>query len=76
MSNTFNSSINDATYLINIEKSVISSMIFNYDELENIFETVKYFMFYSPLHQEIVKVIENTATFWSELKYCSGPLDL
>lgn len=59
MSNTFNSSINDATYLINIEKSVISSMIFNYDELENIFETVKYFMFYSPMHQEIVKVIEN-----------------
>ena len=32
MSNTFNSSINDATYLINLEKSVISSMIVNYDD--------------------------------------------
>lgn len=62
---SFNSSINDQSYLMNIERSVISSMIFNYDELEDIFETVKYFMFYTPIHQEIVKVIETL--FHSEL---------
>ena len=58
-SNTaFNSSINDSAYLINIERTIISSMLFNYDEIESIFENIKYFMFYSPIHQEIVKVIE------------------
>ena len=56
--NSLNSSINDLNYLVNIERSVISSMIFNYDELEDIFETIKPFMFYVPIHQEIVKVIE------------------
>lgn len=61
----FNSSINDTTYLINVEKSVISSILFNYDEAEEIFENIKYFMFYSPIHQEIVKVMENL--FNSEL---------
>lgn len=54
----FNSSINDISYLVNIEKAVISSMLFNYEEVEEIFENIKYFMFYSPIHQEIVKVIE------------------
>jgi len=61
----FNSSINDTTYLINVEKSVISSILFNYDEAGEIFENIKYFMFYSPIHQEIVKVMENL--FNSEL---------
>ena len=56
--NSLNSSINDLNYLVNIERSVISSMIFNYDELEDIFETIKPSMFYVPIHQEIVKVIE------------------
>ena len=55
---TFNSSINDSAYLHNIERSVISSMLFNYDEVGEIFENIKSFMFYSPIHQEIVKVIE------------------
>ena len=54
----FNSSINDSVYLHNIERSVISSMLFNYDEVGEIFENIKSFMFYSPVHQEIVKVIE------------------
>ncbi len=54
----FNSSINDTAYLHNIERSVISSMLFNYDEIGEIFENIKSFMFYSPIHQEIVKVIE------------------
>jgi replicative DNA helicase len=59
MSNVpFNSSINDMSYLITVEKAVISSMLFNYEEVEEIFENIKYFMFYSPIHQEIVKVIE------------------
>lgn len=61
----FNSSINDTTYLINVEKSIISSILFNYDEAGEIFENIKYFMFYSPIHQEIVKVMENL--FNSEL---------
>lgn len=55
---TYNSSINDASYLHNIEKSIISSMLFNYEIIDDVFETIKHFMFYSLVHQEIVKVIE------------------
>lgn len=55
---TYNSSINDASYLHNVEKSIISSMLFDYEIIDDVFETVKYFMFYSPIHQEIVKVVE------------------
>lgn len=57
MSN-FNSSLNDVSYLNSIEKTVISSMLFNYEDLDDIFETIKHNMFYSPIHQEIVRVIE------------------
>lgn len=59
MHNSFNSSINDATYLTNIEKTIISSMLFNYDAIEEIFENIKHFMFYQTIHQELVKVIES-----------------
>lgn len=59
MSSTgFNSSINDTAYLINIERTIISSMLFNYDDIETILESLKYNMFYLPAHQEIVRVIE------------------
>jgi len=56
---SFNSSINDIAYLQNIEKTIISSMLFNYEIIEEVFENIKYFMFYSSIHQELVKVIEN-----------------
>gem|GEM_PF-2423885 len=56
---SFNSSINDIAYLQNIEKTIISSMLFNYEILDEVFLNIKYFMFYSSIHQEIVKVIEN-----------------
>ena len=55
----FNSSLNDTSYLLNIERVVISSMLFNYENIEEILENTKYYMFYLPAHQEIVKVIEN-----------------
>lgn len=54
----FNSSLNDANYLVNIEKIVISSMLYNYDEVENVLEIIKHHMFYLPIHIEIVRVIE------------------
>lgn len=57
MSN-YNSLINDLTYIQNIEKSVICSMFFSYDEIDNVFEILKPHMFLLPIHQIIVATIE------------------
>jgi replicative DNA helicase len=49
----------DSIYSINIERSVLSSIIFDPEIIEDILGILKYTDFYHPAHQQIFKVMED-----------------
>ncbi len=49
----------DSVYSINIERAVLSSVLFNPEEIEDILGVLKHKDFYLPAHQKIFEVMEN-----------------
>ncbi len=49
----------DSVYSINIERAVLSSILFNPDEIEEILSMLKPKDFYLPAHQKIFEVMSN-----------------
>jgi len=52
----------DSVYSINIERAVLSSVLFNPEEIEEILGVLKHKDFYLPAHQKIFEVMENLHT--------------
>jgi replicative DNA helicase len=50
--------INDNSYIINIEKAVLSSILFEHDIIEDILGVLKATDFYLPVHQKVFTVME------------------
>ena len=49
----------DSVYSINIERAVLSSILFNPEEIEEVLGVLKHKDFYLPAHQKIFEVMEN-----------------
>jgi replicative DNA helicase len=49
----------DSVYSINIERAVLSSILFNPEEIEDVLGILKHKDFYLPAHQKIFEVMEN-----------------
>ena len=52
----------DSVYSINIERAVLSSILFNPEEIEDVLGILKHKDFYLPAHQKIFEVMENLHT--------------
>lgn len=54
-----NPNINTLSHIVNVEKVLLSSMLFNYDEVERLSENLQAKMFYLPAHAEMFQTMVN-----------------